>query len=138
MVWEKGHSKGNSKGPKRAKGSYMGKTSKMGLSGIETRNQRQVQKLWNLHRRISLTILTRTTLGVMMGCGRFYRTATGECILDGGPWQFQGHERQDFNFGYDGGYMIPLHSKIGQGMRIHFGKFGEYVWKERTRSSPSL
>ena len=28
MVWEKGHSKGNLKGPKRAKGSYMGKTSK--------------------------------------------------------------------------------------------------------------
>ena len=23
--------------------------------------------------------------------------------------------------GHDGGYMSPIHSKIGQGMRIHFG-----------------
>ena len=70
----------------------MGKNSKMVLSGLETRNQGQVQKLWNLHRRILLTILTRTTLGVMMGCGRFYRMATGECILDGRAWQFQGYD----------------------------------------------
>ena len=30
--------------------------------------------------------------------------------------------RQDFYFGHDGGCMIPTHSKIGQGMRIHFEK----------------
>ena len=30
--------------------------------------------------------------------------------------------RQDFYLGHDGGYMIPNHSKIGQGMRIHFEK----------------
>ena len=30
--------------------------------------------------------------------------------------------RQDFHFGHDGGYMIPIHSKICQGMRIHFEK----------------
>ena len=30
--------------------------------------------------------------------------------------------RQDFYLGHDGGYMIPIHSKIGQGMRIHFEK----------------
>ena len=30
--------------------------------------------------------------------------------------------RQDFYFGHDGGYMIPIYSKTGQGMRIHFGK----------------
>ena len=30
--------------------------------------------------------------------------------------------RQDFYLGYDGGYMIPIHSKIGQGMRTHFEK----------------
>ena len=30
--------------------------------------------------------------------------------------------RQDFHLGHDGGYMIPIHSKIGQGMRIHFEK----------------
>ena len=29
---------------------------------------------------------------------------------------------QDFYRGHDGGYMIPIHSKIGQGMRIHFEK----------------
>ena len=27
--------------------------------------------------------------------------------------------RQDFYFGHDGGYTIPSHSRIGQGMRIH-------------------
>ena len=31
--------------------------------------------------------------------------------------------RQDFYLGHDGGYMIPIHSKIGQGMRIHVEKF---------------
>ena len=30
--------------------------------------------------------------------------------------------RQDFHFGHDGGYMIPIHIKMGQGMRIHFEK----------------
>ena len=25
------------------------------------------------------------------GDGRFYQRATGECILDGGAWQFQGY-----------------------------------------------
>ena len=28
--------------------------------------------------------------------------------------------RQDFYLGHHGGYKIPIHSKIGQGMRIHF------------------
>ena len=80
-----------------------------------------------------------------------YRTASGEWILDGGALQFQGNDengllrslngrltgvhkvlcsaaeiackgRQDFYLGYDGGYMIPIHNKIGQGMRIHFKK----------------
>ena len=85
------------------------------------------------------------------GDGRFYQTASGECILDGGVWQFQGYGkngllrslngrrtgvhkvlcsaaeivfkgRQDFYLGQDGGYMIPIHNKIGQGMSIHFEK----------------
>ena len=85
------------------------------------------------------------------GDGRFYRTASGEWIPDGGAWQFQGYDengllrslngrltgahkvlcsaaeiackgRQDFYMEHDGGYMIPIHSKIGQGMRIHFEK----------------
>ena len=85
------------------------------------------------------------------GDGRFYRSASGEWIPDGGAWQFQGYDengllrspngrltgvhkvlcsaaeiactgRQDFYLGHDGGYMIPIHSKIGQGMRIHFEK----------------
>ena len=30
--------------------------------------------------------------------------------------------QQDFYLGHDGGYTIPNHSKIGQGMRIHFEK----------------
>ena len=81
------------------------------------------------------------------GDGIFYRTASGEWTLDGGAWQSQGYDengllsslsgrhkvlcsaaeiackgRQDFYLGHDGGYMIPIHSKIGQGMRIHFEK----------------
>ena len=28
--------------------------------------------------------------------------------------------RQDFYFGHDGGYMIPIHRKIGQGNEISF------------------
>ena len=30
--------------------------------------------------------------------------------------------RQHFYLGHDGGYMIPIHSKIGQGMRTHLEK----------------
>ena len=85
------------------------------------------------------------------GDGRFYRTASGEWIPDDGVWQFQGYDengllrslngrltgahkvlcsaaevackgRQDFYLGHEGGYMIPIHSKIGQGVRIHFEK----------------
>ena len=83
--------------------------------------------------------------------GRFCRTASGEWIPDGGAWLIQGYDengllrslngrhtgahkvlcsaaeiactgRQDFYLGDDGGYMIPIHSKIGQGTRTHFGK----------------
>ena len=77
------------------------------------------------------------------GDGIFHWTASGERILDGGAWQFQGYDgngllrslngrltgvrkvvcssaeiackgRQDFYLGHDGGYMIPIHSKNGQ------------------------
>ena len=85
------------------------------------------------------------------GDGRFYRTATGDWIPEGGAWQYRGYDengllrslngrltdahqvlcsaaeiackgQQDFYLGHNGGYMIPIHSKIGQGMRIHFEK----------------
>ena len=75
----------------------------------------------------------------------------GEWIPDGGAWQSQGYDengllrslngrltgvhkvlcsaaeiackgRQDFYLGHDGGHMIPIHSNIGQGMRLHFEK----------------
>ena len=81
----------------------------------------------------------------------FDRTVSGEWIPDGGSWQCQGYDengllgslngrltgvhkvfcsaaeiackgRQDFHLRHDGGYMIPIHSKIGQGMRIHVEK----------------
>ena len=45
-------------------------------------------------------------------------------------------EQQDFHVGHNGGYMIPTHSKIGQGMRNHF-EIVERVWKERAHSSLS-
>ena len=89
------------------------------------------------------------------GDGRFYRTASGEWIPDGGAWQFQGYDengllrsldgrltrvhkvlcgaaeiacrgRQDFYLGHDGGCMISIHSKIGQGMRSRFEKL--VIW----------
>ena len=75
------------------------------------------------------------------GDGRFYRTASGECVPDGGAGQFQGndkkngfprslngrltgehkvlcaaeiacYEHQDFYVKHKGGYMIPTRSKI--------------------------
>ena len=81
------------------------------------------------------------------GDGRFYRTASGEWIPDGGAWQFQGYDengllrslngrltgahkvlciaseieckgRHDFYLGHDGRYMILFHHN--QGMRLHF------------------
>ena len=85
------------------------------------------------------------------GDGRFYRTARGEGILDVelgnskdmtkngllrslngrltdahkvlcSAAQIACKGRHDIYFGHDGGYMIPIHSKIGQGMTIHFEK----------------
>ena len=92
------------------------------------------------------------------GDGKIYRTASGEGIPDGGAWQFQGYDengllrslngrltgahkllcsaaeiarkgRQDFYFGHDGGYTIPIYSKIGQGMRNHFEKLLDWYGK---------
>ena len=92
------------------------------------------------------------------GDGIFYRTASGECIFDGGAWKFQGYDergllgslngrltgvhkvlcsaaeiackgRQDFYLGHDGGYMVPIHRKIGQGMRLHFEKLANWYGK---------
>ena len=37
--------------------------------------------------------------------------------------------RQDFHPGHDGGYMIPIHSTIGQGMRIFFEKLVNWYGK---------
>ena len=40
-------------------------------------------------------------------------------------------EQQDIYLGHDGGCMIPIHSKIGQEMRIHFEKsLNEYGMKD--------
>ena len=37
--------------------------------------------------------------------------------------------RQDFYLGHDGGYMNPIHSKIGHGMRIHCEKLMNWYGK---------
>ena len=84
-----------------------------------------------------------------VGDGRFYWTASGERIPDGGAWQFQGYDengllrslngrltgvhkvlscaaeiackgRQDFYLAHDSVYMVPIHRKIDQGMTTHF------------------
>ena len=93
------------------------------------------------------------------GDARFYRTASGEWILDSGACQLQGYDengllrsligrligvhnvlciaaeisckgRQDFFFGHDGGYMIPIHSKIFQRTRIH----DQIIWRMEMRN----
>ena len=33
---------------------------------------------------------------------------------------------RNFHLGHDGSYMIPIHSNIGQGMRIHFEKLVDW------------
>ena len=77
-----------------------------------------------------------------------FLTASGDCILGGGTWQFQGYDencfcrslnerltgaqkvlcgaweivckgRQDFYLGSDSGFMLPVHSKIGHEMTMH-------------------
>ena len=87
-------------------------------------------------------------------------------IPDGGAWQFQGYDengllrplagrltgalkvlcsaaeiackgRHDFYLGHYGEYMIPIHSNIGQGLRIHFVKLVNWYGKKRTYSSLS-
>ena len=97
------------------------------------------------------------------GDGRFYRTASGEWIPDCGAWQFLGYDensllrslngrltgahkvlcsaaeiarkgRQDFYLGHDGGHMTPIHSKIGQGLRIHFEKM--VIWHGKNELIP--
>ena len=62
----KGKSKGQSKGSEGAKRSCKGETSKIGLFCRENPTSETSSELRNLHRRIPLTILTRTILGVMM------------------------------------------------------------------------
>ena len=49
---------------------------------LKHQNQRQVQKLKNLHRRITLTFLTRTIPGVMMAGVKMNGMMTG-APLDG-------------------------------------------------------
>ena len=65
------------------------------------------------------------------GDGRFDRTASGECIPDGGAWQSQGYTEccaaleksraKDvkifFYLGSDGGFVIPVHSKMKLAMK---------------------
>ena len=39
--------------------------------------------------------------------------------------------RQDFYLGHDGGFMIPVHSKIGEEMRMHFEKLVNWHGKKQ-------
>ena len=58
------------------------KPRKLILSGVKTRNQRQVQKLGILHRRTTLTTLTRTLFGSMIAGDMMNGMMTG-VLLDG-------------------------------------------------------
>ena len=106
----------------------------------------------NLDTRAAVATLPLNFAPDGAGDGRFYRTASGEWIPDGG-WslaiaridengllrslngrligihkvlcsaaEIACKGRQDFHMEHDGGYMIPIHSQIGQGMRIYFEK----------------
>ena len=98
------------------------------------------------------------------GDGRFCRTASGEWILDGGAWQFQGcdgngllrslsarltgvhtkfcaalqrsraEDDEIFIWEHDGGYMIRIHRKFCQGMRTHFEKLVNWLFSKTTFS----
>ena len=83
------------------------------------------------------------------------RSASGECFLDGGAWQFQGYDeirslngcltglhkvlcsagetackgRHYFDLGSDGGFVIPVR------MRMHFERLVELVRKTTAHSS---
>ena len=83
--------------------------------------------------------------------GRFYRTASGQWILDGGAWQFQRYDEKRIaqisewkttkvlcsaaEIACKGrqmttsDMMIPIHSKSGQGLRIHFEKLMNWYGK---------
>ena len=65
-VGNKGKSEESKGKTECAKGSYIRKTRKLVHQEMKTRSQRQAQKLRNLHRRIPMTILTRTIPGVTM------------------------------------------------------------------------
>ena len=76
MSWSKSGSKGKSKEkgktqkenpkvPNVQKVRTMVKPQKIGLFGLENRIQKQVQKLSNMYRRITMTNLTRTIPGLM-------------------------------------------------------------------------
>ena len=95
------------------------------------------------------------------GDGRFYLTASGEWIPDGGAWQFQGYDengllrslngrltgvhkvlcsaaeiacerRQDFNLGHDGGSDSQQNWSGNENSCL---EIGELAWKERSHSS---
>ena len=54
------------------------------------------------------------------GDGRFYRTASGEWILDGGSWQFQGYDRL--------GLLQSLNGRL-TGVHKVLSSAAEIVWK---------
>ena len=96
------------------------------------------------------------------GDGRFLSNSQwGECIPDGGAWQFQGYDenglcrslngrligahkvlcsagevacngRQDFYLGSEGGFMIPVHRNFGHEMRMYFER--QVNWYGRNNS----
>ena len=92
------------------------------------------------------------------GHGRFYRTASGEWIPDGGAWNCQGYDEngllrslngrltgallcsageiacqghQHFCLGSDGGFMIPVHSNVCQEMRIQFERLVSWYGRKQ-------
>ena len=69
-------------------------------------------ELWSRRRGYDENGLLRSLNGRLTGIHKVYISAA-EIACKG---------RQDFYLGHEGGYMIPIHSKIGHGMRTHLEK----------------
>ena len=67
---------------------------------------------------------------------RFFRTASGEWIADGGAWQFQGYDANGL-LGRLNGRLTVYTRCCAVLQRSRAKEIGELAWKERTHSSVS-
>ena len=62
------------------------------------------------------------------GDGRFYRTACGECIPDGGAWQFRGYDENSLCRSLNGG-LTGAHMSVVQCWRNRVQRTSRFsIW----------